>query len=292
MLHSIENENLICTIESNGAQVRSLKNKVTGEEYIWQIDKSVWEHSSPVIFPSIGILKDNKLVYNGIEYDMPKHGIIRGNDKLIFEKSRSSKCRFTLKSSVETLKSYPFQFSFSVEYTLVKNQLSMKYLIHNQDSAPMHFACGGHTAYSCPLGEGVKLSDYVLEFPGDVKLESNTMLASGLLSNEKREIKSSGKLLELSKNLFDKDFLIFSDFEYDWVRLRRKGSSKGIVVHFKDCPHLALWSKPGADFLCIEPWLGLPDFEDESTLLTEKRAHKIIQPDEHFEVDIVTEVEY
>ena len=32
MLHTIENNKLICTIESKRAEIRSLKNKETGEE--------------------------------------------------------------------------------------------------------------------------------------------------------------------------------------------------------------------------------------------------------------------
>lgn len=143
----------------------------------------------------------------------------------------------------------------------------------------------------CPITEDIKLSDYVLEFPHELSLETNTILGSELLSFKKRKIPSDGKLLSLSENLFDNDFLIFPDLNCEWVRLRKKDEAKGTKVHFKDYPHLALWSKPGADFLCIEPWLGLPDFEDESTLLTQKRAHQIIQPNETFSIDIVTEVE-
>jgi galactose mutarotase-like enzyme len=27
-------------------------------------------------------------------------------------------------------------------------------------------------------------------------------------------------------------------------------------VRFDDFPHLGIWTKPGADFVCIEPWQG------------------------------------
>jgi galactose mutarotase-like enzyme len=64
MLYTLENEKLICTIESNGAEIRSLKNKATGAEYIWQIDKSIWGSSSPVLFPAIGKTKEDKVVFN------------------------------------------------------------------------------------------------------------------------------------------------------------------------------------------------------------------------------------
>ena len=291
MLHTIENEKLICTIESNGAEIRSLKNKATGQEYIWQIDKSVWGSSSPVLFPAIGKIKEGKVVYDGKEYAMPKHGIIRNNKLLSFDQNGTSKCIFTLTSSKQTLKQYPFKFSFSVEFALIENRLIMNYKVENRDSTPMHFACGGHTAYACPISESIKLSDYVIEFPTEFALEAITLGASGLLSLRKRKIENNNKILPLSDRLFNEDALIFSDIKCDWIRLRKKNEKKGIVVRFKDYPHLALWSKPGADYVCIEPWLGLPDLEDESIDLAQKPTYKTIEPDTIFSIAIETEIE-
>jgi galactose mutarotase-like enzyme len=291
MLHTIENEKLICKIESNGAEIRSLKNKATGEEYIWQIDKSIWRSSSPVLFPAIGKIKEDKVIYNGKAYAMSKHGIIRHNNLLRFEQHGIAKCDFTLTSSEETLKQYPFKFSFSVEFTLIEQRLIMIYKIENRDSVPMQFACGGHTAYACPLSKNIKLSDYVIEFPTPLVLETNTLGASGLLSLRKRKIESNEKMLLLSDTLFNDDALIFIDIDYSWVRLRKKNKKKGIVVRFKDYPHLALWSKPFADYVCIEPWLGLPDSENESIDITQKTSYKTIEPGDLFSIAIETEIE-
>ncbi len=291
MLHSIENEDLLCTIESVGAEIRSLKNKVTGDEYIWKIDQSIWGSSSPVLFPAIGKIKENKIVYKGKDYLMPKHGIIRNCDQLRFEKLSISQCAFTLRSSAETLQQYPFEFSFRVEYTLIEKRLIMNYTVENLDTVPMQFACGGHTAYACPLSDDIKLSDYVIEFPKQFHLMADTLGASGLLSHKKREIESIDGILALSDTLFNEDALILSNITYDWVRLRKKSDQKGILVRFKDYPNLALWSKPAADFVCIEPWLGLPDREDESIDITEKSSYKTIEPHTKFSIAIETEIE-
>ena len=98
MLHTIENNKLICTIESKGAEIRSLKNKETGEEYIWQIDNSIWGSSAPILFPAIGKIKEDKIVFEGKEFTMPKHGIIRNNEDLSFKQNQISKCTFSLTS--------------------------------------------------------------------------------------------------------------------------------------------------------------------------------------------------
>ncbi|MGR7812907.1 aldose 1-epimerase family protein [Lacinutrix undariae] len=291
MLHTIENDNLICTIDSNGAEIRSLKDKATGKEYIWQINTSIWGSSSPVLFPAIGKIKADKIVYNNTDYAMTKHGIIRNNDTLSFQKNNTSECTFTLNSSSETFKKYPYAFTFSVTFTLIEKRLIMNYTIENRDIAPMQFACGGHTAYACPLSENTKLSDYVIEFPTQFPLKSSTLGDSGLLSQHTRYIETNKGVLPLSDTLFNDDALIFPNIECNWVRLRKKDEKKGVVVTFKGYPNLALWSKPKADYVCIEPWLGLPDSEDESVQITEKSTYKTIEPDTKFSIAIETEIE-
>uniref|UniRef100_UPI00404AACBB aldose 1-epimerase family protein n=1 Tax=Flavobacterium sp. TaxID=239 RepID=UPI00404AACBB len=291
MDYTIENEKLVCTIASNGAEIRSLKNKATGQEYIWQINPDVWGSSSPVLFPAIGKIKSDKIVYDGKDYAMPKHGIIRNNDSLLFVQNSESACSFTLESSETTFKQYPFKFRFSVVFSLNANRLTMEYRIENKDDVPMYFCCGGHTAYAIPLDEKTKLSDYVIEFPEKLDLKAQMLGKSGLLSNKKRNIQTIDNTLSLSETLFNEDALIFPNIAYDWVRLRKKEADKGILVRFKGYPNLALWSKPGVDYVCIEPWLGLPDHEEESINFTEKATYQSIAPNEIFKIAIETEIE-
>ena len=291
MLHKIENELMSCTIESTGAEISSLLDKASGQEYIWQINKSVWGSSSPVLFPSIGKIKDDKVTHNGIDFAMTKHGIIRHNDKLEFSQNNASKCTFSLVSSDETLKRYPFTFTFSVVYELIDKRLIMSYEIENRDDVPMYFSCGGHTAYACPLNDETKLTDYVIEFPLTFDFMAETLGSTGLLSDRKRKIETDENLLSLSETLFNEDALIFSNIDFDWVRLRRKDEERGIIVRFTGYPHLALWSKPGADYVCVEPWLGLPDHENESTDLSKKPTYRMIEPSAMFSISIETEIE-
>ena len=122
-------------------------------------------------------------------------------------------------------------------------------------------------------------------------MKASTLGESGLLSNHIRNIESNEKALPLSNTLFNDDALIFANIDCDWIRLRKKNEKKGVVVRFTGYPHLALWSKPSADYVCVEPWLGLPDSEDESTDLTQKPTYKTIEPDTTFSIGIETEIE-
>lgn len=291
MLHTIENDQLICTIESVGAEIRSLKNKITGEEYIWQIDSAIWGSSSPVLFPAIGRIKGDKILFKGKEYAMPKHGIVRNNDQLKYKPIDKTSCSFTLNSSEETLKQYPFNFSFVVEYSLVENLLKMTYHVENKDDVEMSFTCGGHTAYACPLSKDTKLNDYVIEFPTQLNLETIPLADSKMLTHDKRKVEILDKTLTLTENLFNDDALVFENITCDWVRLRKKSQDKGIVVKFNGYPNLAIWSKPGADYVCIEPWLGLPDRIDESLDITNKSTYNKMAPKTYYSISIETIIE-
>ena len=291
MVHYIENDKLICGIESVGAEIRSLIDKETGQEYIWQIDNSIWGSSSPVLFPAIGTIKSNNISYKGVSYAMPKHGMVRNNKRLLFKQISKDRCRFTLISSEETKKQYPFDFRFDIIYELIDNRLVMKFEVENKDEVPMPFVCGGHTAYACPVVKNTLFSDFVIELPTKDSLVSATLGASGLLSNRKRIVTQTNGTIALSKSLFSEDALIFANIDFEWVRLRHKKSTKGVVVRFRGYPHLALWTKQQGDFICIEPWLGLPDGEDEPEDITQKSTFKKLLPKRKFSISIDTEIE-
>ena len=62
---------------------------------------------------------------------------------------------------------------------------------------------------------------------------------------------------------------VFSSIRHK-VLLEKKDGSK-ILVHKEDAPYLALWSDMKfGDYVCIEPWHGIPDTLGASKELTEK----------------------
>ncbi|NBO21658.1 MAG: aldose 1-epimerase family protein, partial [Rhodobacteraceae bacterium] len=59
-----------------------------------------------------------------------------------------------------------------------------------------------------------------------------------------------------SHDMFDDDAMIFPEGAGDGLRY---GVECGLELQFRfhNLPNLALWTKPGAPFLCIEPWHGM-----------------------------------
>jgi galactose mutarotase-like enzyme len=79
-----------------------------------------------------------------------------------------------------------------------------------------------------------------------------------LLSPDPLPTPVSNRRLRLEDGLFTNDAVVF-----DQVRSRSVtyGANDGprIQVRFPDAPYLGIWTKPGAPFICIEPWHGMAD---------------------------------
>ena len=82
--------------------------------------------------------------------------------------------------------------------------------------------------------------------------------AAGLLKPERFDTPIVRRRLALTDALFEEDVLIF-----DQVKSRSViyGAEQGprLMVNYPDSPYLGIWTKPGAPFVCIEPWHGITD---------------------------------
>ena len=50
-----------------------------------------------------------------------------------------------------------------------------------------------------------------------------------------------------------------------------------VTMDFEDFDYLGIWAKPGAPFVCLEPWLGIADSVDQSGLLIEKEGIRALE---------------
>jgi galactose mutarotase-like enzyme len=64
-----------------------------------------------------------------------------------------------------------------------------------------------------------------------------------------------GRILALDDGLFSQDALIFQPVQSRTVRYSAPGAPV-LEVSWDGFLQLGLWSRPGAGFLCIEPWRG------------------------------------
>jgi galactose mutarotase-like enzyme len=259
MTHSISNQILALSVQHKGVEISSLKSLKTNTEYIWDANPSIWGSHAPVLFPIIGALKDGLCQIDGKQYAIPKHGIIRHNDKLELITQEENSLEFQLRSSAETEKIYPYKFNFCIKYQLVDNRLIVAHLVENTDDKAIYFALGAHPAFKCPFNSGESFGDYFLEFTTKETASRWMLDKSGLLSGEKTSYLNGSQQLALREDMFNEDALVFTDLQSKEVSLKSEKTRQSIKVSFEDFPYLGLWAKPKANFICIEPWQGLTD---------------------------------
>ncbi len=282
MLITLKSQGYTVSLETVGGELKSYKNEA-GKEYVWNSDPDFWPRSSPLLFPSIGNLRNGKTNINGQEYEICKHGFVRDME-MGYEMEGDSKVTFSCEYNEETLKSYPFRFRLCLTYELDGPELRMTYLVTNADDKDMYYHLGAHPGFMCPLEEGEKFSDYVLKFPYAETCDSPVYDLENFQFdpvNTKRYLDNSDTV-KLDYSLFDIDALVFPYLKSKSVKLMNPATGKGVEMDYTDFSTIAFWTpaKVQAPFLCLEPWNGAAIFADEDNESIHKRDIQAITPGE------------
>lgn len=263
MFHKAENNNFTLQVKEMGAELNSLKSKKTDIEYIWCGNDEIWYGQSPILFPIIGRLLDDKYRLDGKEYTMPKHGIVRKKTFKLTESTEDS-LTFVQTDDEDSLKMYPYHFELKVKFQITDNGLEVTHTVTNNDEKVMYYSFGAHPAFNCEIG------DY-LEFSEEEKLLTERIDHDSILIEEKFPVETDGKKLVLTKDLFNDDALILSDYKTKYISIKSNNHNRVIKFNF-DSPILGIWAKPNAPYVCIEPWWGINDNYDKKSDLSEKRG--------------------
>ena len=248
---TLNNGVLKVLIDEMGAQIRSVEKEE--KEYMWQADPQIWKATAPLMFPICGGLKDDKFIYEGKEYILPKHGFGR-NMLFTVESADDTSAVFCLKANGESRKMYPFEFELRLIYGIKGDALTLTYEVKNAGDNTMYFAIGSHEAYYTPEG----IEDYDIVFPEKETLNS-VMVDGNLLQDHTLPIIKESNVLPLYDKYFLVDCLLFKEVKSKSCVLRNRRKGKSIRIDFPDAAYLVLWHPHGAPFICIEPWTGIPD---------------------------------
>lgn len=177
---------------------------------------------------------------------------------------------------------YPFQFKFEIVYTLKDRSLVISHQITNLDiKKPLYISLGGHPAFNVPLYEGETYEDYYLELTRN-RIIIHLLNEEGLITEKTAEVTRDDNKIQLHKNLFDQDALIFKNINSKRVALKSKKTGPILTVEYNDFRHLGIWAKPAAPFVCIEPWLGYADVEGTTKDLKTKEGIMELMPSKVF----------
>jgi galactose mutarotase-like enzyme len=274
--HVMENGHLSVAVKPEGAELCSLMD-AAGNELLWQAG-AAWPSHAPNLFPVVGELRGGAYRHNGKTWRMGRHGFAR-HKRFAWLQRTPTRCRLVLHDDTQTRAEYPFGFRFEIAYALDDDALDIDFTITNTGRAVMPAAAGGHPAFVWPLAEGVAKTDHRLEFSDDEGPTIRRIDGQGLLLAEPLPSPIVDRVLALKPGLFTADAIILDRLNSSSVRYAAPGAP-AIEVSWSGFQQLGIWQRPGADFICIEPWFGHADPVGFDGTLLDKPGMMLIPPGE------------
>jgi galactose mutarotase-like enzyme len=281
MILTIQNEQLILGVSTRGAEKVSLKTK-SGKEYLHQSDE-FWDSTAPFLFPIVGRLKGGSTLIKGKEYRLPLHGFLRHQE---FEVLQHKADELTLVNvhNKETLAMYPYQYKVFVTYTLKEASVKTQVRITNHSTEAMPFNFGGHPGFTLPLYPNETFNDYRILFERSEKFSSPLVEKDGTINYQTPWLCFDAlKELALDYHYFENDAIIIPRVRSHEVLLVNE-HHQGIKFTFPEFVTLAVWTRPNAKFVCLEPWIGHGDRHDTTHDFMKKDNLITLEPTEDFNI--------
>lgn len=240
-----------------GAELSSLTD-AEGRELMTDADPAFWSGRAPILFPVVGRVRDDAIRVDGIAYPMPKHGFARRSPFTLIEQ-RADYARLRLSDNAETRAAYPFAFALDMAFVIEGATLTMTATVTNPGAAPLPMSLGWHPAFAWPLPYGGARGDHRLVFARNEPGRLKRITPEGYSTDAARAAPVAGDTLALADALFTDDALVWDPVG---SRALRYGPHMGPWLDIDwDAPRLGVWTKPGAAFVCVEPWHGIADPE-------------------------------
>lgn len=253
---TISSGELTASISGLGAELQGLKD-LDGRELMTDADPAYWSGRAPFLFPIVGRLNNDTLRVNGEEYAMQKHGFAR---KSVFEliESSSAEALFRLSDNEDTRAQYPFAFELDAHFRVMGASLHQTLKVRNTGEGNMPFSFGYHPAFAWPLPFDCAREDHLIRFEKNEPSSLCRVTPYGTIAPDAVPTPVRGNELRLHDSLFNDDALVWQDIESRRLSYGVPGFPS-FIVEFPDTSMLGIWTKPGAAFICIEPWAGIAD---------------------------------
>jgi galactose mutarotase-like enzyme len=279
---NIGSAQLQVTARLTGAEMCSIIDLRDGCEHLWNADPKYWPRHAPLLFPTVGESRDGQITVEGMAYPMERHGFARFLDYSVMKHDASS-IRLRLTADEKTRKSYPFEFEFETEYRVIGEVIHQLFLVRNIGSVPLVFQLGGHPAFAVPCGKGGDYADHSIVLDKKGNYSRHLLTTKGLFSGEVRPFMTDTDRFDLHNELFNEDAIVFKNEGITEASLVNNISGKAVKMRFEGFPHLGVWAKPGAGYVCIEPWIGCADDADGTNDIFQKDNAVTLAPQQTFE---------
>ncbi|MFT8244386.1 aldose 1-epimerase family protein [Roseomonas sp. BN140053] len=252
MTHRITDGALSATVSEQGAELQSLQD-ASGAEWLWQAGPQ-WPRHAPVLFPIVGKLAGDTLRHGGRAHRLTQHGFARDR-RFRWTARDAASCTLRLEDDDATGEAFPFRFVLDLTFAVADGALRCTASVSNPGEPVLPFSIGGHPAFAWPLPGGGAKESHSISFanPGLTSLPARR-LTEGLLDGGE-ELPLEAGALPLRDALFAADAVVLPGFPAQALRYAA-AAGPALEMRWEGYGDLGLWSKPGAPFLCIEPWHG------------------------------------
>jgi galactose mutarotase-like enzyme len=252
--------------------LKSVYDKGSNQELLWQGSADSWIYQDVVIFPLIG-KPDGGYTVNGKLYNFEMtHGFPRQE---LFEVVEHTKTKLVLKlvANERTLVQYPYHFQLLLTYKLEGKKYKLTYTVSNTAGEIMPYQLGAHPGFNVTEGTNkivFEVEEHLRNFPYDGKIQEKSI-----------ELMTT-KELKVNEDIFDKHMsLVLDQLESKSCKLVR---GDGITLKFDlgNSPRTTIWGfSKGGKFVCIEPWWGICESYTTPKEIFNKELISIIDGDEH-----------
>lgn len=277
MNYILKNDYYEATFLSLGAEMISLKN-AEGRELLWQNTTGQgWSGHAPILFPLCGGIKDKKAIYKGISYPLSQHGFARRSEFSLKEMSEN-KIVFELTANELTKALYPFDFKFTVTYTLDGDTLTLGATVENTGNDILPYSFGWHPGFALPTEKGQDIEDYAVRFDNRKEVTWVRFYDDFDKPNDYLPYPTPNSEYRLcEEEIYKNDTMIFLGAGNS-AALAADGYPYELKITWtKNIPVLCLWKSPNheAKFICIEPWTHDTIRGERSNDLEEREAHRL-----------------
>ena len=276
------------TTTTSGGELISFKldgiEKIHQGEEVKDINGKVyWKRHAPVLFPIVGKLKRNQTIINGRTFEIMQHGFARDMEYEPVTKLDNFHS-YVLKSNKYTMARFPYDFELYNTYRQEENKLIFIYKVINTGKINMPFGLGAHPAFKIDEDD-LKRGNYYLEFEEEETRAHFLYLIDGLVGTEyAKNMLENNRIIRLDEHTFDNDAIIVKGIQNKKISLKNRRTRKTILtMDFTDWPYLGIWSKSGAPFICLEPWMSTADRINSSSIFVKKQDLITLLPGEEFE---------
>jgi len=241
-----------------------------GEDQLLYLDRATLrDHAQnvrggiPVLFPVAGRLNDDSFPVNGERLSMSQHGFARRMPWRVsgIDTSSAAALSVTLDANDATLAQWPYRFQVTFQYRLSGSTLAIRQRFTNDGDRPMPIHPGLHPYFLVESGQK----------------NGARVVTNGTQARDTRTGKVGPLTLPIELGGGEVDLQIL-DHSGPTVGLERPGRGARSLALDPTQAIVTVWTLPGRDFVCVEPWTRPSDAVNrgEALWVAPQQSHEAV----------------